>query len=175
MGVTAALHDYFRKSPCLPPVGNYPLSVMGVLLAPQLIEVLSSIETFGRAMEGIAHEWVHDPEMEDHVKLMGFLAAVVYPLCNIGGQGEVIWTYFLWKSGRDSLIEFMRAATCADELEVLWRRMEEEEEMDPSGSVLEISRQSGTDLNEGIGDAPEKETATDLGTASRAPEVSRRS
>ena len=65
-------------------MGNYPLSVMGVLLAPQLSEVFIATETFGRAMEGTAHKWAKDPDTHAHVELMGFLATIAYPLCTLG-------------------------------------------------------------------------------------------
>ena len=45
------LHHPFHDAPCLPAVGNYPLSVMGTLLSPGLENEFRSTETFGTAME----------------------------------------------------------------------------------------------------------------------------
>ena len=41
------------------------------------------------------------------------------------------------------MMEFLQAATCADQLEVLWKSMEDDadQEVDPSGMVLEIPEQ----------------------------------
>ena len=50
------LHHPFHDNPCLPPVGNYPLSVMGVLLSPDLRHEFTNSDTFGTAMEGAAFQ-----------------------------------------------------------------------------------------------------------------------
>ena len=50
------LHHPFHDHPCLPAVGNYPLSVMGVLLSPGLEQEFRSTDTFGTAMEAIAFD-----------------------------------------------------------------------------------------------------------------------
>ena len=48
-------------------------------------------------------------------------------------------------------MEFLQAATCADELEELLKRMEDDdEEVDLSGMVLEISGQQETVLDQGV-------------------------
>ena len=58
--------------------------------------------------------------MQAHVELKGYVANTGFPLCQIGGQGEIAWTHLLWKNGRESMLEFLQAAVCADELEK-WR------------------------------------------------------
>ena len=49
------------------------------------------------------------------------------------------------------MMEFLQAATCADQLEVLWRRMDDDadEEVDPTGMVLEIPDQQDAVLDQG--------------------------
>ena len=79
------------------------------------------------------------------------------------------------------MMEFLQAATCADQLEVLWKRMDDDadEEVDPSGMVLEILGQQDAVLEEqGINESPipiedaGSETIGDTGRDSKAPEVS---
>ena len=111
------LHHPFHDNPCLPPVGNFPLSVMGVLLSPDLRHEFTNADTFGTAMEAIAYDWSRIPGMEDHINLMVRVATLVHPFILLGGQGTVVNTEFLWQAGRDRLMEFLQAATCADELE----------------------------------------------------------
>lgn len=48
------LHHPFHDNPCLPPVGNSPLSVMGVLLSLDLRHEFTNSDTFGIAMEAIS-------------------------------------------------------------------------------------------------------------------------
>ena len=53
-------------------------------------------------------------------------------------------------------MEFLQAATCADELEDLWRRMDDDDdpEVDPLGCVLEISGHDESVLNQGSNETP---------------------
>ena len=76
-------------------------------------------------------------------------------------------------------MEFLRAATCADELEVLRKRMDDyDEEVDPSGRLLEISGQTESVFGQGSGETPiSAESAKDEEVASekaagKAPEIS---
>ena len=133
---------------------THPLSVMGVLLSPGLQHEFRSTSTFGAAMEAIAFDWNRDPEMRIHVELMVWVAKLVYPFLNIGGQGTVVNSEFLWQAGRERLMEFLQATTCADELEDLWLRMDPDEEVDPSGFVLEVSGQLEPVFAQGSGEAP---------------------
>ena len=152
-GYYSKLHHPFHDNPCLPAVGNYPLSVMGVLLSPELRHEFTNSDTLGTAMEAIAFDWSRVPGMEDHIKLMVRVATLVRPFILLGGQGTVVNTEFLWQHGRDRLMEFLQAATCADELEELWKRMDEDdEEVDPSGMVLEISGQREMVFGQGSGE-----------------------
>ena len=87
---------------------------------------------------------------------------------------------FIWQRGRDQLMEFLQAATCADELEDLWRRMDDDDdpEVDPSGMVLEISGQQDAVFGQGSDETPlpiedaGSETTGDTGLNGKAPEVS---
>ena len=172
------LHHPFHNAPCLPAVGNYPLSVMGVLLSPGLENEFRSTEKFGTAMEAIAYDWSRIPGMEVHVELMARVARLVFPSLSTGGQGTVVNSEFSWQRGRDQLMEFLQAATCADELEDLWKRMGEDDdaEVDPSGMVLEISGQKDAVLGQGINETPlpiedaGSETTGDTGIDGKAPE-----
>ena len=117
--------------------------------------------------------------MEDHIKLMVRVATLVHPFILLGGQGTVVNTEFLWQHGRDRLMEFLQAATCADELEELWKRMDEDdEEVDPSGMVLEISGQREMVCGQGSGETPIPiedaggVTTGGTGVDGKAPEVS---
>ena len=145
------LHHSFHEDPCLPVVGNYPLSVMGALLSPGLEKEFRNTEKFGTAMEAIAYDWSRSPGMEVHVELMARVANLVAPFLRLGGQGTVVNSEFLWQHGRDQMMEFLQAATCADQLEVLWRRMDDDadEEVDPTGMVLEIPDQQDAVLDQG--------------------------
>ena len=174
------LHHSFHEDPCLPVVGNYPLSVMGALLSPGLEKEFRNTEKFGTAMEAIAYDWSRSPGMEVHVELMARVANLVAPFLRLGGQGTVVNSEFLWQHGRDQMVEFLQAATCADQLEVLWRRMDDDadEEVDPTGMVLEIPDQQDAVLDQGnneslipIEDAG-GETLGDTGRDGKAPEVS---
>ena len=174
------LHHSFHEDPCLPVVGNYPLSVMGALLSPGLEKEFRNTEKFGTAMEAIAYDWSRSPGMEVHVELMARVANLVAPFLRLGGQGTVVNSEFLWQHGRDQMMEFLQAATCADQLEVLWRRMDDDadEEVDPTGMVLEIPDQQDAVLDQGnneslipIEDAG-GETSGDTGGDGKAPEVS---
>ena len=168
------LHHSFHENPCLPAVGNYPLSVMGALLSPGLEGEFRNTEKFGTAMEAIAYDWSRSPGMEVTV------AKLVAPFLTLGGQGSVVNSEFLWQRGRDQMMEFLQAATCADQLEVLWKRMDDDadEEVDPSGMVLEILGQQDAVLEQGINESPipiedaGSETIGDTGRDSKAPEVS---
>ena len=80
------LHHPFHDHPCLPAVGNYPLSVMGALLSPGLENEFRSTETFGTAMEAIAFDWSRIQGMEVHVELMVRVAKLVYPFLTMGAQ-----------------------------------------------------------------------------------------
>ena len=108
------LHHSFHEDPCLPVVGNYPLSVMGALLSPGLKREFRNTEKFGTAMEAIAYDWSRSPGMEVHVELMARVANLVAPFLTLGGQGLVVNSEFLWQRGRDQMMEFLQAATCAD-------------------------------------------------------------
>ena len=77
-------------------------------------------------------------------------------------------------------MEFLQAATCADQLEVLWKRMDDDadEEVDPSTAVLEVLGPEVAVLDQGnneslipIEDAG-GETIGDTGRDGKAPEVS---
>ena len=91
------LHHPFHDNPCLPPVGNYPLSVMGALLSPGLEQEFRITSTFGTAMEAIAYDWNQDPAMVGHVQLMAavanivspFLTVVKEPLCSLIFSGNM--------------------------------------------------------------------------------------
>ena len=179
-GYYCDLHHSFHDNPCLPVVGNYPLSVMGALLSPGLEKEFRNTEKFGTAMEAIAYDWSRSPGMEVHVELMARVANLVAPFLRLGGQGTVVNSEFLWQHGRDQMMEFLQAATCADQLEVLWRRMDNDadEEVDPTGMVLEIPDQQDAVLDQGnneslipIEDAG-GETLGDTGRDGKAPEVS---
>ena len=174
------LHHPFHEAPCLPVVGSYPLSVMGALLSPGLEREFRNTEKFGTAMEAIAYDWSRSPGMEVHVELMARVAKLVSAFLTLGGQGLVVNSEFLWQRGRDQMMEFLQAATCADQLEVLWKRMDDnaDEEVDPSGMVLEISGQQDAVLEQGINESPipiedaGSETIGDTGIDGKAPEVS---
>ena len=174
------LHHSFHEDPCLPVVGNYPLSVMGALLSPGLEREFRNTEKFGTAMEAIAYDWSRSPGMEVHVELMARVANLVAPFLTLGGQGLVVNSEFLWQRGRDQMMEFLQAATCADQLEVLWKRMDDDadEEVDPSGMVLEIPEQQDAVFEQGINESPipiedeGSETIGDTGSDGKAPEVS---
>ena len=150
------LHHSFHDNPCLPAVGNYPLSVMGALLSPGLEGEFRNTEKFGTAMEAIAYDWSRSPGMEVHVELMARVAKLVAPFLTLGGQGSVVNSEFLWQRGKAQMMEFLQAATCADQLEVLWNRMDDDadEEVDPSGMVLEILGQKDAVLDQGINESP---------------------
>ena len=90
------LHHSFHEDPCLPVVGNYPLSVMGALLSPGLEKEFRNTEKFGTAMEAIAYDWSRSPGMEVHVELMARVANLVAPFLRLGGQGTVVNSEFLW-------------------------------------------------------------------------------
>ena len=174
------LHHSFHEDPCLPVVGNYPLSVMGALLSPGLEREFRNTEKFGTAMEAIAYDWSRSPGMEVHVELMARVANLVAPFLRLGGQGIVVNSEFLWQHGRDQMMEFLQAATCADQLEVLWRRMDDDadEEVDPSGMVLEIPEQQDAVSEQGVNESlipiedEGSETIGDAGSDGKAPEVS---
>ena len=174
------LHHSFHDNPCLPVVGNYPLSVMGALLSPGLEGEFKNTDKFGTAMEALAYDWSRSPGMEVHVELMARVAKLVAPFLTLGGQGSVVNSEFLWQRGKAQLMEFLQAATCADQLEVLWKRMDDDadEEVDPSTTVLEILGQEDAVLDQGnneslipIEDAG-GETIGDTGRDDKAPEVS---
>ena len=116
--------------------------------------------------------------MEDHIKLMAWVAKLVHPFIVVGGQGTVMNLEFIWQSGRDRLIEFLQAATCADELEDLWRRMEDDdEEVDPLGCVLEISGHDESVLNPRSNETPIVPAGINVEmseeeAAGKAPEIS---
>ena len=170
----------FHEDPCLPVVGNYPLSVMGALLSPGLEREFRNTEKFGTAMEAIAYDWSRSPGMEVHVELMARVANLVAPFLTLGGQGLVVNSEFLWQRGRDQMMEFLQAATCADQLEVLWKSMDDDadEEVDPSGMVLEIPEQQDAVFEQGINESSipiedaGSETIGDTGSDGKAPEVS---
>ena len=174
------LHHSFHDNPCLPAVGNYPLSVMGALLSPGLEGEFRNTEKFGTAMEAIAYDWSRSPGMEVHVELMARVAKLVAPFLTLGGQGSVVNSEFLWQRGKAQMMEFLQAATCADQLEVLWNRMDDDadEEVDPSGMMLEILGQKDAVLDQGINEPPIPiedaggETIGDTGRDGKAPEVS---
>ena len=115
-----------------------------------------------------------------HVELMARVAKLVAPFLTLGGQGLVVNSEFLWQRGRSQMMEFLQAATCADQLEVLWKRMDDDvdEEVDPSGMVLEIPGQQDAVLEQGINESPipiedaGSETMGDTGSDGKAPEVS---
>ena len=174
------LHHSFHDKPCLPVVGNYPLSVMGALLSPGLEGEFRNTDKFGTAMEAIAYDWSRSPGMEVHVELMARVAKLVAPFLTLGGQGSVVNLEFLWQRGKAQLMEFLQAATCADQLEVLWKRMDDDadEEVDPSTAVLEVLGPEDAVLDQGnneflipIEDAG-GETIGDTGRDGKAPEVS---
>ena len=178
-GYYADLHHPFHDHPCLPAVGNYPLSVMGALLSPGLEHEFRSTETFGTAMEAIAFDWSRTQGMEAHVELMAGAAKLVSPFLTMGGQGTVVNSEFMWQRGRDQMMEFLQAATCADELEELWRRMndDDEAEVDPSGYVLESLGQEESVLEQGNGEVPSssgsgRNVVNDAEAAGKAPEIS---
>ena len=179
-GYYCDLHHSFHDNPCLPVVGNYPLSVMGALLSPGLEKEFRDTGKFGTAMEAIAYDWSRSPGMEVHVELMARVANLVAPFLKLGGQGTVVNSEFLWQHGRDQMMEFLQAATCADQLEVLWRRMDDDadEEVDPTGMVLEIPDQQDAVLDQGNNESliPIEdvggETLGDTGRDGKAPEVS---
>ena len=149
------LHHPYHANPCLPPVGNGPLSIMGVLLSPDLRHKFTNPDTFGTAMEAIAFEWNGIPQMRVHVELMDRVAKLVHPFTLLVSQGSVAYSSFLWQHGREHMMEFFRAATCADELEELWRRIPEDDvEVDPSGFMLEFSGQDESILEQGNGEVP---------------------
>ena len=153
---------------------------MGALLSPGLEKEFRNTEKFGTAMEAIAYDWSRSPGMEVHVELMARVANLVAPFLRLGGQGIVVNSEFLWQHGRDQMMEFLQAATCADQLEVLWRRMDDDadEEVDPSGMVLEIPEQQDAVSEQGINESPipiedeGSETIGDAGSDGKAPEVS---
>ena len=75
-------------------------------------------------------------------------------------------------------MEFLQAATCADELEELWKRMDDADvEVDPSGMVLEISGQQEAVLGQGINEIllpiedAGSELTGDTGADGKAPEI----
>ena len=179
-GYYCDLHHSFHDNPCLPVVGNYPLSVMGALLSPGLEKEFRDTGKFGTAMEAIAYDWSRSPGMEVHVELMARVANLVAPFLRLGGQGTVVNSEFLWQHGRDQMMEFLQAATCADQLEVLWRRMDDDadEEVDPTGMVLEIPDQQDAVLDQGNNESlipienAGGETLGDTGRDGKAPEVS---
>ena len=179
-GYYGDLHHSFHDNPCLPAVGNYPLSVMGALLSPGLEGEFKNTDKFGTAMEAIAYDWSRSPGMEVHIELMARVAKLVHPFLTLGAQGSVMVSEFLWQRGRAQLMEFLQAATCADQLEVLWRRMDDDadEEVDPSTAVLEVLGPEVAVLDQGnneslipIEDAG-GETIGDTGRDGKAPEVS---
>ena len=174
------LHHSFHDNPCLPAVGNYPLSVMGALLSPGLEGEFKNTDKFGTAMEAIAYDWSRSPGMEVHIELMARVAKMVHPFLSLGAQGSVMVSEFLWQRGRARLMEFLQAATCADQLEALWRRMDDDadEEVDPSTAALEVLGPEDAVLDQGnneslipIEDAG-GETSGDTGGDGKAPEVS---
>ena len=118
--------------------------------------------------------------MEVHVELMARVAKLVAPFLTLGGQGSVVNSEFLWQRGKAQLMEFLQAATCADQLEVLWDRMDDDadEEVDPSTTVLEILGQEDAVLDQGNNESPIPtedaggETIGDTGRDGKAPEVS---
>ena len=179
-GYYGYLHHPFHNHPCLPAVGNYPLSVMGALLSPGLEQEFRSTDTFGTAMEAIAFDWSRIQGMEDHIELMAWVAKLVHPFIVVGGRGTVVNSEFIWQRGRDQLMEFLQAATCADELEDLWKQMDDDDdpEVDPSGMVLEISGQQDAVFGQGSDETPlpiedaGSETTGDTGFNGKAPEVS---
>ena len=77
-------------------------------------------------------------------------------------------------------MEFLQAATCADQLEVLWRRMDDDadEEVDPSTAVLEVLGPEDAVLDQGNNESlipienAGGETIGDAGRDGKAPEVS---
>ena len=179
-GYYTDLHHSFHDNPCLPAVGNYPLSVMGALLSPGLEGEFKNTDKFGTAMEAIAYDWSRSPGMEVHIELMARVAKMVHPFLNLGAQGSVMVSEFLWQRGRARLMEFLQAATCADQLEALWRRMDDDadEEVDPSTAMLEVLGLEDAVLDQGnneslipIEDAG-GETSGDTGGKGKAPEVS---
>ena len=155
--------------------------MMGVLLSPGLEREFRNTEKFGTAMEAIAYDWSRIPGMEVHVGRMARVARLVFPFLTLGGQGTVVNSECIWQRGRDQLMEFLQAATCADELEDLWKRMDDDDddaEVDPSGMVLEISGQQDAVLGQGINETPlpiedaGSETTGDTGIDGKAPEIS---
>ena len=100
------LHHPFHSNPCLPPVGNYTLSVMGALLSPGLEDEFQITNTFGTAMEAIAYDWNRDPAMAGHVQLMA-VANMVSPFLTMGGQGTIVNSDFCWQHGRDRMMELV--------------------------------------------------------------------
>ena len=80
-GYYGDLHHSFHDNPCLPVVGNYPLSVMGALLSPGLEGEFRNTDKFGTAMEAIAYDWSRSPGMEVHVELMARVAKLVARIC----------------------------------------------------------------------------------------------
>ena len=152
---------------------------METLLSPGLENEFRSTETFGTAMEAIAFDWNRIPGMEVHVELMARVAQLVSPFLTMGGQGTVVNSEFNWQRGRDQLMEFLQAATCADELEELWQRMDDDDdaEVDPSGMVLEFSGQDESVLEQGNGEVPSssesgRDVVNDVEAAGKAPEIS---
>ena len=99
-GYYGDLHHSFHDNPCLPVVGNYPLSVMGALLSPGLEGEFRNTDKFGTAMEAIAYDWSRSPGMEVHVELMARVAKLVAPFLTLGGQGSVVNSEFLWQRGK---------------------------------------------------------------------------
>ena len=166
------LHHSFHDNPCLPVVGNYPLSVMGALLSPGLEGEFKNTDKFRTAMEAIAYDWSRSPGMEVHVELTARVAKLVAPFLTLGGQGSVVNSEFLWQRGKAQLMEFLQAATCADQLEVLWKRMDDDadEEVDPSTMVLEILGQEDAVLDQGNNES--LIPIGDTGRDGKAPEVS---
>ena len=98
-GYYGDLHHSFHDNPCLPAVGNYPLSVMGALLSPGLEGEFKNTDKFGTAMEAIAYDWSRSPGMEVHIELMARVAKLVHPFLTLGAQGSVMVSEFLWQRG----------------------------------------------------------------------------
>lgn len=75
-------------------------------------------------------------------------------------------------------MEFFQAATCADELEELWKQMDEDdEEVDPLGCVLEISGHDESVLNPRSNEIPIVPAGINVEmseeeAAGKAPEIS---
>ena len=124
--------------------------------------------------QAIAYDWSRSPGMEVHVELMARVAKLVAPFLTLGGQGSVVNSEFLWQRGKAQLMEFLQAATCADHLEVLWKRMDDDadEEVDPSTMVLEILGQEDAVLDQGNNESPIpiEDAGGEIG--GKAPEVS---